>query len=135
MKKIIIIFMLVSVSCIGAIDLYTFGSFSYDYEKVGYFNDQSEEWFESSIASGVSQELWIFDFYAEAEMVTEMYMVKIPSWQPTHDDYFVRSGFWVGFLNIEYEHLCMHNVDDIDYRRNGGHNRVTVGFDSRRIGK
>jgi hypothetical protein len=62
-----------------------------------------------------------------------MYKEESLMWAPTHQDYYVRGGLWFKSVMIQYEHLCSHNVDTVDYDRNGGHNRLTVGFDSRGV--
>ena len=137
MKKgiLVILIMLVS-SAVFSLELYTFGGLSYDYTKVDSSIPYGNEWFESTLAAGVQHREGNILLYTEVEIQTEMYMSgtgteSLLSFMPTHNDYYVRAGVWLYMFFVEYEHLCSHNVDRVDYSRNGGYNRVTVGFDSR----
>ena len=114
-----------------AVDIYTFGGLSYDFKVGSIYQDPEKEWFQGNIASGISQSIGPVDIFAEAELETEMYKAGGTNFCPTHQDYYVRGGVWIGPVSVQYEHLCKHNVDCVDRNRNGGHDRVSVMFDSR----
>lgn len=117
---------------IYAVDIYTLGGLSYDYAVGSIYQDPEKEWFQGNIASGISQSFSCVDIFIEAELETEMYKAGGTNFCPTHQDYYVRGGVWIGPVSVQYEHLCKHNVDTMDITRNGGHDRVSVMFDSRR---
>lgn len=129
---IIWLFAMSGLTKIYSLDLYTFGGLSYDYSSYNSQRNDDYEWFQGNIASGASQDVLFFSFFAEAELETEMYMIEIDRFRPTHQNYYVRGGVWIGPVTIQYEHLCMHNVDCVDNNRRGGHDRVSIMFDSRK---
>ena len=121
------------------IDLYTFGSLTYDFDKESYYNDSDKEWFQANLASGIEQSVSGLPllFYGEVELETVMHFKASsngPSWDPNHQNYYLRVSTWYSCLNIQYEQLCLHNIDEVDLKRNGWYNRVSIGFDYRRCG-
>ncbi len=138
MKKtfaIFIFFMLsLSAYCDGMINLYTFGDFGYYTEKVSAIHKEDQNWFDASIAAGMQVlPKDKISVYAEAELKTDMYKSEQLRFKPVQQDYYVRLGAWIGPINFKIEHLCSHSVDTFNPLINGGHDKVSIGFDSRKL--
>lgn len=113
-------------------DLYSFGEFSHDMTRHEYGIDESEDWFNTVLGAGVNHDVWKFSLFAEVEQETYMVMINPTSYDPRHQDYYIRGGAWAGPVFLQIQHVCFHAVDERDSRQNGGHTRLTIGFDSRR---
>lgn len=134
MKKLIFISLMLLIGASAfSIELYTFGGLSVDIDRVDAYHSPDKNWFETSIAAGVQHTDGPFTIYAEAETITEMHKASDIYFRPIFNEYYVRGGLWLFMFHAEFEHVCYHNVDLVDPSRNGGHNRLTIGFDSRRI--
>ena len=137
MKKLfILVLLLLSATGLSALDLYTFGGMSWDYTKTGAGYSEYNEYFSADIAAGIEHRF----LYAEAEIQTEMYLSNAStgapiSFTPLHTSYFVRAGVWFRMFYLEYQHVCYHNIDRVNYLLNGGSNSITLGFDSRNWNK
>ena len=122
MKKIIV-FLLLSVS-LSAEGFYSAGSFSYDQTKVKADIPEGV-YFTTSVIIGAD---WKF-IYAETETVTDVTKAGKHMFSPYNTEYYARVGATYKKVYIEYEHLCIHGVDE--YNPQGGHDRFTIGFDTR----
>lgn len=123
MKNIFIIglFMCCSLFAEG---FYSAGSFSYDESKTK-FNIPEGEYFTTAVIIGAE---WN-GLYAESETVTDMIKGDKHVFSPYNTEYYARAGYRFKKVYIEYEHLCVHGVDR--YNPQGGHDRFTIGFDTR----
>ncbi len=136
MKKIIILLVAVLVcSWISAEDgFYSRGEFSYFFQNTEYEAPNSERYnydkdsllFFSSVTIGAD---WEFLF---AEAQTDFFIIKDDEgllFNPSSADFFLRGGIKYKFISIEYEHLCKHSFDGVGV--NGGHDRVSIKFNSK----
>ena len=122
MKKIIVL-LLLSVS-LSAEGFYSAGAFSYDAVHADPFV-QDGMYFTTSVLIGAD---WKF-IYTETETVTDVTKSDKHMFSPYNTEYYARVGATYKKVYIEYEHLCIHGVDE--YNPQGGHDRFTIGFDTR----
>ena len=113
MKKIVL---LLFITAGLYADGYTAGSFGYD-----WFNDD----FKTSVLIGYE----FRGLYFEGEQNTYMGKSKLYMFDPFEAEYYVRTGFVYKMVYLEYEHLCIHGIDQ--YNSPAGHGRVKIGFDTR----
>lgn len=122
MKKILFVMLFSSV--LYAEGFYSAGSFSYEPMKVA--DDIPEgDYFRTSVTVGVE----VYWLYIEAEQNTDVTKGSLHMFSPYNTEYYMRSGFKFKQIFVEYEHLCVHGVDR--YNPDGGHDRITIGFDTR----
>lgn len=103
-----------------------YGAGSFSYEPVKVADDIPEgDYFRTSLIAGYE---WN-GLYAETEQNTDMVKGALHMFSPYNTEYYMRAGYRYKQVYVQYEHLCVHGVDR--YNPDGGHDRVTVGFDTR----
>lgn len=121
-KKLIIILLL--SSALYAEGFYSAGSFSFDETKVKA-GIPDGQYFTTAVIIGAE---WN-GLYAESETITDMVKGDKHVFSPYNTEYYARAGYSFKNVYVEYEHLCIHGVDR--HNPQGGHDRFTIGFDTR----
>lgn len=114
MKKIV--FLLLVSGALYA-QQYTAGSFGYDW----IYND-----YKTSVIIGYEYR----GLFIEAEQNTYMDKARLHMFAPFEAEYFVRAKYNYNIFFVQWEHLCIHGIDDYNSTRQG-HDRFTIGFDTR----
>ena len=115
MKKII--FLLFITTGLYADGFYSAGSFGYDW---------MSDIYKTSMIVGYEYNGFSF----EAEQDTYMYKSDLHMFSPYEQEYFARVKYEYKFIFVQWEHLCVHGIDNY-FPLTDGHDRFTIGFDTR----
>lgn len=129
MKKLLIILILfMSVLAYGEnSNFYSFGEFAYYPSLVEDYEIPEGIYFSTDIGVGFQYRKFYIELEDEVNMIKSIYHM----FQPYKEKYYLRVGIFFSFFNIEYEHMCIHNVD---WRgTGGGYDKISIKFDSRRL--
>ena len=102
---------------LSAEGLYSSGSFGYD-------------WIHKTFKTEMIVGYEFKGLYLEAEQETLMKKADLHMFSPFRQDYYARAGYKFKKVFINWEHLCIHGVDQYN-RYDKGHDRFTIGFDTR----
>ena len=134
MKKIIvIIFILLGISLLFAdenkdLRFYSFGEFAYYPRLIDPLPNKLDGiQFSTMLAVGIEYKFLFLEIEQDVNIVKSSDIM----FQPYRDKYFIRAGVNFSAFTIQYEHLCVHAVSMNGNL--GGHDKVSIMFDSRKI--
>ncbi len=130
MKKILIIGMLIISTYIYANDFrfYSFGEFAYYPMKEDYYTSEENTYFSTNIGIGMEYKF----LFVDVNQFVDVTKSRSFYFSPYREKYYVTAGFNFWIMQIGYQHLCTHTIDNRNRYRDQ-YDKIYISFDTRKL--